>query len=346
MSGDRPAVSVVMSVLDGEAYVRDAIDSVVAQTFREWELVVVDDGSTDATGEILDDYASREPRIVVLHRANEGRPSALNAAVRHAQAPLLARLDADDVALPRRLELQLARLAAEPDVGVLGGAVVFVDAAGRQFAQAHYPLDDEAIRSAAASSTTPFVHSAVTMRRAAFERAGGYRPAFVDAEDLDLWLRIPPEFRLANLEEPVVRYRLHGAQASMTHLRRQATAAAAARVSARARQAGSDPFAGAASLEPRALRAAGVTEEAVAEELVRMAVWLGKTFGRAGDRTACERLFATAAAEAGDDPALSAYVAEQRERRRAEEHAHGVRPGAGLRGLLRRLLRRRPSDAR
>jgi glycosyltransferase involved in cell wall biosynthesis len=227
-----PAVSVVMSVLDGEAHVGEAVESVLAQTFADWELVVVDDGSTDGTGAILDGYAARDPRILVVHRPNAGRPAALNEGIARARGPLIARLDADDVALPRRLELQLARLAAEPALGVVGGAVVFVTADGRPFAETRYPLDDRAIR-AALGTTTPFVHSAVTMRRAAFEAAGGYRPAFVEAEDLDLWLRIPHAFGLANLADPVVRYRIHGGQATMRHLERQARAAAAARASAR-----------------------------------------------------------------------------------------------------------------
>jgi hypothetical protein len=337
-----PIVSVVTAVHNGAAYLREAIDSILGQTLSAWELVVVDDGSTDDSGAILAEYAAADSRIRVVHTPHRGYASSLNAGVALTQTPFVARLDADDSAFPRRLEAQLARLQSDSRLGVLGGAVVFVDTAGRQFAEARYPLDDEGIRSAF-TRTTPFVHSAVTMRRDAFEVAGGYRPAFAAAEDLDLWLRIPPTFTLANLEEPVVRYRVHVDQMSLTQLDRQAAAAAAARHSARGRSGGDDPLALAVKLDPDTLRAAGVSPRDVTHELVHNAVWLGRTLARAGDRSAAEQLFARATSEArsqSGSPMLTALVYDQLSRRRVEEGRRAAALGWRTRAVLKRAVRR------
>jgi hypothetical protein len=183
----------------------------------------------------------------------------------------------------------------------------------------------------------------VTMRRDAFEAAGGYRPAFAAAEDLDLWLRIPPTFTLANLEEPVVRYRVHVDQMSLTQLDRQAAAAAAARHSARGRSGGDDPLALAVTLDPDTLRAAGVSPRDVTHELVHNAVWLGRTLARAGDRSAAEQLFARATSEArsqSGSPMLTALVYDQLSRRRVEEGRRAAALGWRTRAVLKRAVRR------
>ena len=141
MSGP-PAVSVVMTVRDGERYLAAAVDSVLAQTLTNFELIVIDDGSTDSSPEILAAYASRDGRILVHRQKNSGIAVSLNRAVSYARSPLIARLDADDIARPRRLELQLGYLAQNTGVGVVGGAVAFIDEDARQFAETRYPTTD------------------------------------------------------------------------------------------------------------------------------------------------------------------------------------------------------------
>ena len=131
-------------------------------------------------------------------RGRGGLTEALGAALGLARAPLVARLDADDIALPERLERQRAFLGAHPDVGLLGTAAREVDAAGRELAVVRPPTDDPAIR-CALIRRNPFVHSSVMMRRAAVERAGGYDPAFPVAQDYDLWMRMSRVTRMANL---------------------------------------------------------------------------------------------------------------------------------------------------
>jgi glycosyltransferase involved in cell wall biosynthesis len=200
-----PAVSVLMGVWNGAPQVREAVESILSQTIPELELIVIDDASTDATPAILESF--RDPRLHVTRRTRGGLTSALNAALGLARAPLVARLDADDLALPERFDRQLGFLARNPQVGLLGTAAREVDAAGREVAILRPPTGDAEIRRALIRSN-PFVHSSVVMRRAAVEQAGGYDPAFPVAQDYDLWMRMSRVTRMANLPELLVIRRL------------------------------------------------------------------------------------------------------------------------------------------
>jgi hypothetical protein len=314
---ETPAASVVMSVRDGERYLAAAIESVLTQTVRNLELVVVDDGSTDSSPEILASYAARDDRVVVHRHEAAGLATALNRGIGYARSPFIARLDADDVARPRRLELQLAYLARNPGTGVVGGAVAFVDDHDRQFAEVRYPTADAEIRRAF-SSTTPFVHSAVTMRREVFDAVGGYRPALLPAEDLDLWLRVGAVCELANLAETVVSYRIHTGQSSLAELERQSLAVLAARLAWRARSQGlPDPFETTALIDRETLEAAGASAADVTVEFVRLAVWLAKTLSRSGNEDVATDVFALAEARARSEsgsPELVSLVDRERSR--------------------------------
>lgn len=200
-----PAVSVLMGVWNGAPWVREAVESVLAQTAGDLELIVIDDDSTDATPGILESF--RDPRLRLERRPRGGLTSALNAALRLARAPLVARLDADDVALPERLDRQRAFLDAHPDVGLLGTAAREVDASGHEVAVVRPPAGDREIR-LALIRRNPFVHSSVMARREVVERVGGYDAAFSVAQDYDLWMRMSRVTRLANLPEPLVTRRL------------------------------------------------------------------------------------------------------------------------------------------
>jgi glycosyltransferase involved in cell wall biosynthesis len=200
-----PVVSVLMGVRDGAAWLSRAIASVLAQTLTDLELVVVDDGSTDATAALL--AAVPDPRLVVERQTRAGLAVALNRALARARAPLIARLDADDVALPARLERQRAFLLAHPAVGLLGTAARVTDGSDRDVAITRPPEDDAGIRRALIRRN-PFVHSSVMLRRALVSSVGGYDESFVVAQDYDLWLRLSPITRMANLPEPLVIRRL------------------------------------------------------------------------------------------------------------------------------------------
>jgi glycosyltransferase involved in cell wall biosynthesis len=190
-----------MSVHNGAPWVRDAVTSVLTQRLADLELIVIDDGSTDVLA------AVRDPRLRLERRVREGLTRALIRAIELARAPLLARLDADDVAMPERLALQHEYLDAHPDVGLLGTGAREVDSTGREVAIVRPPVDDASIRRALIRAN-PFVHSSVVVRRAALDRAGGYDRSFPVAQDYDLWMRLARVTRLANLAEPLVIRRL------------------------------------------------------------------------------------------------------------------------------------------
>ncbi len=231
-----PAVSVLMGVWNGAPQVREAVRSVLSQTMAELELIVIDDESSDATPAILESF--RDSRLRVARRTRGGLTSALNAALGLARAPLVARLDADDVALPERLDRQLGFLARNPDVGLLGTAAREVDAAGREVAILRPPTGDAEIRRTLIRRN-PFVHSSVVMRRAVMEQAGGYNPAFPVAQDYDLWMRMSRVTLMANLSELlVVRRLLPGRVTAARHTER---ARAEANVRWRAVRSGAYP---------------------------------------------------------------------------------------------------------
>jgi glycosyltransferase involved in cell wall biosynthesis len=210
MTSAAPVVSVLMAVHNGAPWVREAVDSVLGQTLSDLELIVIDDASTDATPTLL--ASIRDVRLRVERSSvRRGLSASLAEAWTIARAPLIARLDADDVSETDRLARQQAFLSSHPEIGLLGGAAREVDAAGRPLALVTPPLDDAALRRALIREN-PFVHSTVMMRRSAADAAGGYDARRKVAQDYDLWMRMSRVTRLANLPDVlVVRRRLPGA---------------------------------------------------------------------------------------------------------------------------------------
>lgn len=194
-----------MAVFNGAPWVGAAVESVLGQTLDDLELIVIDDGSTDATPDVLASF--RDPRLRIERGGREGLTRALNRALELSRAALIARLDADDVALPERLARQRRYLDAHPEVGLLGTGAREIDLAGREVAVLRPPVDDAAIRRALIRAN-PFVHSSAVMRRSVLDRAGRYDPSFPVAQDYDLWMRLSRVTRLANLAEPLVIRRL------------------------------------------------------------------------------------------------------------------------------------------
>lgn len=283
-----------MAVYNGDRFLREAVESVLGQTLVDLELIVVDDGSTDSTAEILVEYAAADPRVVIETQANAGRAAARNRGFERARGPLVAVLDADDIALPERLAVQRTFLETHGQVGAVGGAVAFVDEEGRTFAEWRYPLSNDEI-SRALETSAPLAHSAAMIRAAAFDAVGGYRPVFAVAEDLDLWLRLAGVHELANVPELVLRYRFHSNQASMQHLEIQTVESLAARLSSRERRARRpDPLDTAERIDRPRLWALGVSDQEIATAFVRDATWIGKMMGKAGYAEASNELFARA----------------------------------------------------
>lgn len=198
-----------MAVYNGEKYLKLALDSVVSQDFDNFELVIVDDCSSDATAEIIHGYG--DPRIVYLrNQTNLGQTPSLNVALAHARAELIARIDADDVFLPGKLRRQYEFMLAHPGVAVCGTSAMRIDAAGEETGVNHLPADPLDIRFRALR-TVPVCHVSVMMRKAAVLACDGYPEQYRYAADFALWSRMLRQSQvITNLPEVLVQYREFG----------------------------------------------------------------------------------------------------------------------------------------
>ncbi len=221
MRGATPLVSVVMPVYDAAAYLAAAIDSILAQTHPDLELIAVDDGSTDASGKILERYAKRDPRLIVVRKRHEGVIRARNAGLSLARAPFVACMDADDISLPDRLALQASALAARPDVVCIGGAFDVIDARDRLLNRLLPPREHAEILAMALVGRSPICGSNAMFRRQEALAIGGYDETACFVEDIDLWLRLGETGRLANLPDVISRVRFHDVSQSAMEQERQ-----------------------------------------------------------------------------------------------------------------------------
>jgi glycosyltransferase involved in cell wall biosynthesis len=315
-----------MAVLNGERYVAEAIESLRAQSLDDFELIVVDDGSTDSTPQIVAALATEDDRIRLHSQANTGYPEALNVGWRLARGEYVAILDADDLAEPGRLERQVAYLDEHPEVGVVGGSLLLVTGDGRPFYVATYPAAAADVVEGL-KTHCPVGHTAVLMRRAILEEVGGYRSAIALSEDYDLWLRVSERHPIVNLPDIVGRYRIHGANGSHASIRRGAEAIVRARADAAERRGETAP--------PEELE--------LAEAELGLALWSAEVAARAGkgwrrrERQAWR--LARDAARRTRDPAASAARVR---RLRAKLDAQLGRGSTRLRSRAASILARRP----
>ena len=197
-----PKVSVVVPVFNAEAHLDACLASVLAQDFADYELLLYDDGSTDGSAAKLADWAARDPRIRVERgSARLGPVGSSNRIVELARAPLIARLDADDLMLPGRLTAQVAAFAAQPDALLVGGLAWTIDGAGRRVRA------PDLARVVRASNFAPFPHSTAMFRRDAWERIGGYRTGTEKWEDVDFFLRMTAAGSVWVIPQAIAAYR-------------------------------------------------------------------------------------------------------------------------------------------
>ena len=204
-----PSVSIVVPVYNAQRYLPAAMKSVLAQALADWELIAVNDGSTDRSLRILKWFAAKDARIRVVDCENRGIEKSLNEGIALARGQFIARMDADDIVMPNRLGLQLKFMQEHPEVVVLGGSYLLIDDQGRELTVRTPPIDDDALQRQLLAGQNPICHSLVMMRRDAVQKAGGYLYDLPAAEDLDLWLRLGEMGRIACLPEVLLKYRLH-----------------------------------------------------------------------------------------------------------------------------------------
>jgi hypothetical protein len=203
-----PDVTVLMSLFNSERHLRASIDSILAQTYRDFELLIVDDGSSDRSVEIARSCVDTRIRVVVNER-NLGLAASLNRGLAAARGALIARQDSDDVSHPDRLERQVAVIARRPELALLGSQANAIDEHGRPLKPVDRPIDESSIRWYGLFDN-PFIHTSVMFRRAAVwnERLRGY-PELAYAEDYALWSRVIRDHPVANLRERLVTFRVH-----------------------------------------------------------------------------------------------------------------------------------------
>ncbi len=210
-----PAVSVLLPVYNAQRYLPAAVESVLGQTFRDFELIAVDDGSTDRSLEILRRYEAADPRVRIISRPNAGLVASLNEALTIARGAFIARMDADDICLPHRFQRQMDYLAAHPDCVLLGSHVVTMDQDGALICQMpDIAFGHDNIDAALLRRGWPMVHPTVMMRADALRKAGAYRAETWPYEDHDLFLRMAEVGRVENLPEVLLNYRKHSASIS------------------------------------------------------------------------------------------------------------------------------------
>jgi glycosyltransferase involved in cell wall biosynthesis len=210
-----PKVSVIMAVKDGRGFLRQAIDSVLGQSFGDFEFIIIDDGSSDGTLPIIENYA--DPRIrLLINRDHLGLSASLNAGLNAARGEYIARMDADDVCLPERLERQVRFLDRHPRIVVLGTGIRLIDEQGRAIQDVRLPADNDLIKWQLCF-LNPIAHPSAMMRRAAVRQAGGYDPGLTHAQDYDLWWRLSAGNQLANLSDILMLLRQHPGQVSQAN---------------------------------------------------------------------------------------------------------------------------------
>lgn len=203
-----PKISVVMSVYNGEKYLREAVESVLNQSFKDFEFIIINDGSSDKSLEILKEFQQKDERIKLVSRENKGLIYSLNEGVKMAQGEYIARMDVDDVSVPNRLEKQL-KYAQDNDLAMCGTWAEGIDSLGNKVKNMDYPPTNISYIRKDIFLHNPFIHPSVMFRKDIFEKVGGYKDFYKYIEDYELWTRIVFKYKTGNIPEVLLKYRLH-----------------------------------------------------------------------------------------------------------------------------------------
>jgi glycosyltransferase involved in cell wall biosynthesis len=209
-------ISVVLPAYNAATFLAEAIESILQQTFQEFELIIVDDGSTDNTLEIIHPYLSN-PKVKVIKGEHKGLSCALNLGIAEAQYPWIARMDADDVALPERFQRQVEAIILSPQVVAWGTYAFYISATGKKLGiAASGPITIEDFENRRGDGHLfQLIHPTVILKKEIILACGGYRTEFEPVEDLDLFNRMTSYGPLLAIPEPLLRYRIHNQSVSM-----------------------------------------------------------------------------------------------------------------------------------
>ena len=211
-------VSVLMQAYNAERYIAEAIESVLNQTYKNFELIVINDGSTDNTLDIIEEFARQDERIKVVSHPNMGMGASLNKGIAIAKNEWIIRMDADDVMLPHRIERQVAFVSENPDIAVAGCLVYYIDELGKIIGKSASDLKTrrDFKRYLDSNELIGVSHPGVIMRKSVVQEVGGYRPQYWPADDIDLWNRVAERgYLILVQQEYLLKYRIHGSSVSV-----------------------------------------------------------------------------------------------------------------------------------
>lgn len=213
----KPEVTVLMTVYNGEQYIRTAISSILYQKFKEFELLIINDGSTDRTAKILDTYAKKDSRVrVVHHKKNIGIAPRLNEGLKEAKAEFIARMDSDDKSLPERLGFQLEKMKNNSKLVLCASGFNVINNHNRVIDTKYVPYYDDDLRRAM-WLRNPIAHGSVMYRKGAVLEAGGYREDVGPTEDYDLWLRLGSIGEIMAFPRVLFQFRINEKGISLTN---------------------------------------------------------------------------------------------------------------------------------
>lgn len=216
---NKPIVSVVMPVFNAEPYVHKAIKSISNQTLKNFEFIIVNDASEDKTAEVIHSYAKKDKRIRLINNyRNLKIAHSLNIGISAARTDLIARIDADDISHPERLEIQYDFLMRHPKVAIVGANISITDDNGREIWKREYPTQSKDLKKIMLRYS-PFAHPAVMFRKKVFKEFCGYDPKMIPCEDLDLWFKIGAKYDLGSIPKTLLKYSLSAKSGSHYDLR-------------------------------------------------------------------------------------------------------------------------------
>ena len=221
MKNSSPKISVMMTAYNAEKFIREAIESILNQTFLDFEFIILDDYSTDNSYEIINEYAKRDTRILVLrNEKNLGIAESRTKCIKLAKGKYIAIADADDISIPTRLEKQLKYLEEYKEYGVVGGFLELFDSkTGKIIGLRKYYKDDAKLRKRI-FIYSPVAQPASMVKKEVFDNIGFYNPEYPPAEDLDLWFRLGTKYKFANIQEVLIKYRVHRNSATIKNIQR------------------------------------------------------------------------------------------------------------------------------
>ncbi len=216
----KPLISIVMSAYNVEEYISQAIESILCQTFKDFELIIIDDHSTDNTLGIIKDFVKKDPRIkIVNNRKNLKIAASLNKGIKLSKSEIIARMDPDDIAHPDRLRRQFNFLRNNPNIAVVGSNILVINPEGKLISKREYPTTSKELKKVM-FKYSPFAHPVIMFRKKVFDEFGGYDMKTVPCEDIALWFKIGSKYEFASIKKPLLKYRLIKTSGSHSNLKR------------------------------------------------------------------------------------------------------------------------------